>query len=154
MGAGLVVALQAGEGGGVTANTFDDSQRRAQPRGCSLNLLALVAVGEGTPIQENAQPGTGGQQVFGGGQHKLLAEVILIAGVFDVFRGKERGTKRILVENDSATALRQGPRQRALAAAGQAGHHDEHAASLNWRWCRLTNGTGEIGEDVRSEEHT
>ena len=70
------------------------------------------------------------QKEAGRFEHDLHNEVVLLHGVFDIFRREQGGADRVFVEQRAWRAANQFAGERAFAGSRQTGHQNNHSVEL------------------------
>jgi hypothetical protein len=70
------------------------------------------------------------QQVSGRFEHDLHHEVVLLDGVFDIFRREQGGADLVFAEERALSAESQFASERGFAGSGKAGHQNNHSVEI------------------------
>src|SRR5437588_8830719 len=124
------VSTDTRERGRLPGDALNYRQGSIDAFGRGLYTGSLIFARKRPPVEKHTQLWIPFEQIFGGIEHYVLAEIILLDGVFDLGWTKKRWTDHVFVDDEAAKALYQCTGECALPRSRQPHHEDQH-------WTRL-----------------
>jgi len=115
---GLAAAGQPALDRLLRGDTLDQTPLPGVTLGDPHNGVHLVRSGKGTAIENDNATGFAIEEIGGGLQHERHYEVVLGGGVLNHLGSKERGARRILVEDDAAHVAGDGSSEGSFSGSG------------------------------------
>jgi len=128
-----VVIVQATAGAFFAADAFDNSLGLPEGLSVSCSTFQLITTRKCAAIQKDNARGIFAEEISGNFEHDGHAEVVLLGGVFNIRRRKERGADLIFIDYGAAELCRKCTTQCTFAGPRQARHKDEHAERIAGR---------------------
>src|ERR1035438_3104829 len=94
------------------------------------NAVNLVTTGESSSVKKDFACGILLQQIAPNVEHNLHYKVILLDGVFDIFRREQSRANQIFADDSTITNAGKFPSESRLAGTRQPRHEDNHVLKL------------------------
>src|SRR5271157_87868 len=122
--------VETAASGFIGTGALDDRPGLSEFAGELENAVDLVAAGEGAAVEKDFASRSGLQQEACSLEHDLHYEVVLLDGVFDIFRREQGGADLVFAEERVLRAASQFASERGFAGTGKTGHQNNHSAEI------------------------